>query len=411
MNNAPSLLFAYIESALSSTPPSPFKLTIGLSPHSKTIASDPDVHTQAVPVQPCLNLDPAEAADAFVTALFLAGVSRALVEQHWLLTHDLKQEQPAFSAFLKIALDRELTPLDFLAPLWRESDSRILKAMATAANRFSKIMIEMLGSSEPTYYREFVYRAVQAMTRFSHFEEQFILQRLQADENLQRRLASLNPSTQWPTTRPMPEEGLLPTSLYRAFDEMDQVFQLRYERDIGMKTDSTTHERLYEGAGRGVQTSYVTILTALRHLNLPQNGHLVDLGSGYGRVGLISGLWRQDLRFTGYEYVGHRIDVSREAAARAGVSDRVHFFQQDLADTNFALPIADAYYLYDPFCETTYKTVLQHLHIIGRQKGVTVVTKSGANKWFLQAAEQNGWSQPERMDEGTLLLFRSQASK
>ncbi len=407
MNNAPRFLFSFIESNLASSHPQSTRKPAVEKPGGSTPRPTPPSSNN--PSISRATLNPSETADAFVTSLFLAGTCRTLIEQHWLLTHGDQNEVSAYSEFLQVALNRELEPLQFLAPLWTDSSLNNLKAIALVTDRFSKQVVADLSIANLADYREFVTQAVQTMARLSTFDEQFIPKRLQADESLQRRIKTLGATKQWTESRPSPAEGFLPTSLYRAFDEMDQIFQLQYERDIGMKAEVSNKERLYEGAGVGVQTSYVTILTALKYLDLPQNGHVVDLGSGYGRVGLITGLWRRDLQFTGYEYVGHRVDISREAADRAGLTDRVQFFKQDLSDENFDLPIADAYYLYDPFCEATYKTVLERLHVIGQQKGVTVVTKSGANKWFLQSAAANGWSQPETMDEGTLLLFRSQA--
>ncbi len=194
--------------------------------------------------------------------------------------------------------------------------------------------------------------------------------------------------------------------LYRAFDPMDRILDIHYERDEGMKT-SASPERLYEGAGVGVQTSYTTILKALGNLALSQGARLIDLGSGYGRVGLMTGLWREDLNFTGYEYVGHRVEVSCASAARAGIGDRVNFVEQDLADPNFAIPSAEAYYMFDPFNEATYQHVLRQLAAIGRERSVTVVTKADARTWFRDFVAGAGWREPERLDEDTLLVFRS----
>lgn len=194
--------------------------------------------------------------------------------------------------------------------------------------------------------------------------------------------------------------------LYRAFDPMDRILDIQYGRDDGMIPSSA--ERLYEGAGVGVQTSYTTILKALRNLGLARGARLIDLGSGYGRVGLVTGLWREDLNFTGYEYVGHRVEASRASAARAGIGDRVNFVEQDLSAKDFAIPSAEAYYMFDPFSADTYLHVLNQLAAIGRDRAITVVTKADARRWFLDFVAGAGWGEPERLDEDTLLVFRSQ---
>lgn len=200
---------------------------------------------------------------------------------------------------------------------------------------------------------------------------------------------------------------VVPEVFYRAFDSLDEVFGLHFSRESVMKSFAGTRERLFEGAGSGVQTSYSVIMTALRYLRLPLGAHLMDLGSGYGRVGLIAGLWRPDLSFTGYEYVAHRVEVANAAAERADLGGRVRFLAQDLGDPAFEVPEADAYYLYDPFCAETYAKILRRIHEIGETRPVAVVTKGSAGPWFERSITTGCWLQPERYDHDTLFIFRS----
>jgi len=198
-----------------------------------------------------------------------------------------------------------------------------------------------------------------------------------------------------------------PGVLYRAFDGLDQVLGIDYRETHAMMPASDGIERLYEGAGIGVQTSYATILRVLRHLGFAENAHLIDLGSGFGRVGLAAGLWREDLRCTGYEYVGHRVATANASAVRAGVAERVHFVRQDLSAAEFEIPTADAYYLYDPFSAPTYDRVFTRLTSIARRRPIAVIAKAGARETFQRFLEAKEWAAPEPIDEGTVLLFRS----
>lgn len=198
-----------------------------------------------------------------------------------------------------------------------------------------------------------------------------------------------------------------PHVLYRAFDKIDDVLGLEYSSDTGMVVSPTGTERLYENSGAGVQTSYVTIFNVLDHLNLPKGAHLVDLGSGFGRVGLVTGLWREDLRSTGYEYVEHRVKASRASADRAGISSRVQFFTQDLSDEQFEIPSADAYYLYDPFSAGTYEHVFAQIEKISQRRPVVIIAKGGARAAFLKCVDGSRWSEPVSRDENTLMVFHS----
>lgn len=194
-----------------------------------------------------------------------------------------------------------------------------------------------------------------------------------------------------------------PSALYSAFDRVDEILAIDYSERAGFALGSS--ERLYECSGAKVQTSYSSIFQVLEYLKLPADSHLIDLGSGFGRVGLGVGLWRNDLHFTGYEYVANRVTASNHAAERAGISDRVRFFCQDLSDSSFEIPVANAYYLYDPFSKSTYLKVVARLMEIGMTREIFVIAKGAASDYFKYL---DSWSLLESLDHGNLQIFQSQ---
>ncbi|MES2856886.1 MAG: class I SAM-dependent methyltransferase [Bdellovibrionota bacterium] len=207
-------------------------------------------------------------------------------------------------------------------------------------------------------------------------------------------------------------KGIVPMAgveeFYRTFDALDEILGLDYERDIGMKIDPQNSERLYEGAGVGVQSSYTTLITALDAIGPAKGARFIDLGSGYGRAGMVVGILRPDMEFFGYEYVDHRIEVSKASALRAGLSEQVHFFTQDLAALDFEIPDADVFYLFDPFTEETYIHVFEQLKRMGLRKEIVVAAKGGAAVWFEKTVRgSKAWLDPKVIDIGTLRLFRS----
>ncbi len=328
-------------------------------------------------------LAPAQLGATFATAMYLVTTSQALVEKRWLVTRGSAAFQRDFAAFVAVAMQRELRPLYFLAELLTDPTDGVLARIAMAVLGLTRQIVSSVAEFPRASFAEFATATVARMAALSRFEETLQPQRLVPDV-------------------------LLPNVLYRAFDLVDQVLQLDYHADDAMVRNATT-ERLYEGSGHAVQTSYATILLVLDTLALPERAHVVDLGSGFGRLGLVAGLWRTDLTFTGYEYVGHRVDIAAASAQRAGLSARVRFLHQDLADPAFEMPAADAYYMYDPFCDETYRRVLARLLIIGRTRAISVVTKGNAGAWLAQAAAEAGWPSPQPHDLGNLLLFRSRA--
>jgi hypothetical protein len=99
--------------------------------------------------------------------------------------------------------------------------------------------------------------------------------------------------------------------------------------------------------------------------------------------------------------------ASRFAALKSGLGDRVQFEAQDLSDRQFVIPSADAYYLYDPFSESTYRHVVARLLEVGADRRISVVAKAGARAAFERYVDASLWERPESIDEDTILVYRS----
>lgn len=202
-------------------------------------------------------------------------------------------------------------------------------------------------------------------------------------------------------------EGHKGPRLYRTFDSLDRLFDLDYKLDKEMIVDKKTDQRLYQGSGVGVQSGYSTILLALSFLNFEAGSTIVDLGSGYGRVGLVCSLLRPDIRFIGYEYVGHRVRVCDDTCQFFDLKQSLSFKTQDLSLESFKIPDADFFSLYDPFTKETYEHVLTQIVEISKRKKVTVVTKGNASSWLKKIAKEESWLDPSLLDSGNLCIFRS----
>lgn len=81
---------------------------------------------------------------------------------------------------------------------------------------------------------------------------------------------------------------------------------------------------------------------------------------------------------------------------------------QDLSDRSFDLPMANVYYLYDPFTENTYKYIIKKIIAIGQKKKVSVVTKGNAWDWFFKVVKEESWNEPIELDSGNLCIFNSE---
>lgn len=325
--------------------------------------------------------DSVELANIFVDAAFFSNAMTFLTDENWLLKKN-HQPETSFKDFVGPFFAVELSPVLFFQAFLESSSLKEMKSLSEKALCFEKAAITLICSRPPNEQKIFASRALQLMSELFEFENQ---------TQLNRKALGLH-------------VGL---SMYRTFDRLDELFKLNYDADHGMKTNIENTERLYEGAGVGVQSGYSTVLTALRYLSPAKGARIIDLGSGYGRVGLVVGLLRPDIDFIGYEYVPHRVDIACSSTETFGLQEHVHFYTQDLSLQAFQIPEADIYYMYDPFSEETYGHVISQLVQMSRHRKITIATKGNAKAWLVETARREGWPEAEEFDSGNLCIFSS----
>ena len=328
------------------------------------------------------NFSAEQLGDLFIDASFLVSACEYLREGCWLVQKEHGKGSVAISQFVQNSFSSELLSLRYLQDYFHRLDIRQFKDLGCRAQEIESQLIAHILLQPQTIQNQFVDFVLKTM-----------VQRFNTEALLQKERSEAGQS--------------LALTLYRTFDRLDEVLGLDYDAEKTVKSEVTQTERLYEGAGVGVQSSYSTLLTALREIAPKQGARVIDLGSGYGRVGLVLGFLRPDIDFIGYEYVPQRVDVSKESSQRLGLSSHIHFHTQDLSDRNFAIPEADVYYLYDPFSEDTYKYVLNQLVEISRHRPIVIATKGNAKEWLKNVALANGWPLPQEFSEDNLCLFRS----
>jgi hypothetical protein len=293
-------------------------------------------------------------------------------EEFWLQNQN--EKEMGYADLIESYLKDYLIPISFLNDYLLENGITILKSLNKSSNSLEKsILIEMKARSSEK-------QKAFLMETFSKMQEVYL-----SEAKKEYRGARL----------------------YRAFDSIDRFFNFDYTQDRLLTEKNNSEERLYIGSGVAVQSGYSNIFLSLDKLNLKEGSKVVDLGSGYGRVGLIFALLRPDIHFTGYEYVSHRVEVGNRAASFFNLQDRLTFITQDLSLADFKLPIANVFYLYDPFTEETYVFILDQIVELSQSQQVTIVTKGNASKWLEQIAQEHHWPDSIVMDDGNIHIFQS----
>jgi hypothetical protein len=331
-------------------------------------------------------LDSRDTAQIFVDVSFLITGLNFVNEQYWLKHNgrDEEDDKIIFLNFIKKFLKVELYPLLFFHSTLENATIEAIKVYQKNAVVVQKAIVNYV-KLQPNP-KEFATAVLKLMSELYEFEYQLAMKKI--EQNL-----------------------TLGYSLYRTFDILDSFFGLDYKAEAATANEPATaeagSERVSAGSGVGVQSSYATLLLALRYLRIPSGTRFIDLGSGFGRVGLVVGLLRPDIVFTGFELVQQRVDMASAASEWLGMKAHVSFIAQDLSATDFAIPEAETYYIYDPFNESTYTHVLAQLNVIAAKRKINVITKGNAKNYFQGAFQRNIWSRPQEFDSGNFCLFRS----
>jgi hypothetical protein len=312
-----------------------------------------------------------ELANVFVKASLLFSAIEFIREEVWLTN---QEENQSYEMSLDKFFVDQLSSIKFLKGFLLEQGEKQLRHIQINSKKIVEDILEEILVDKNSIQKSFLIQCLKEM--LIHFQE---------EESRDGR-------------------GM---RLYRTFEKIDEIFQLDYQQDKNMLVDHETNERLYQGSGVNVQSGYSTILLAFEALNLKKGQIFIDLGSGYGRVPLVGALLRPDVNFIGYEYVDHRVESGNSASQKFGLEESLKFIAQDLSLDSFKVPVADIYYLYDPFSKETYEYVLNQIVDISKNRKIKIVTKGNAREWLMEIAQTNRWAEPILIDNANLCIFES----
>jgi 16S rRNA G527 N7-methylase RsmG len=125
---------------------------------------------------------------------------------------------------------------------------------------------------------------------------------------------------------------------YRAYDRYNDDSN-RKQHYKGTQTWIGVHPQV-------LLTPYCDIYKALTLLNKVEINHVVDIGAAYGRVGIVLSVVAPNAKFTGYEIVKEREVEGNRILNRLGLSNAT-IERKNVLDTEFELPDADIYFIYD----------------------------------------------------------------
>ena len=155
------------------------------------------------------------------------------------------------------------------------------------------------------------------------------------------------------------------------------IQKAEYQLKIKLLSDFEKREQWVGLDPAALLTPYTEIRHMLNLLNLPAGSHVVDLGAAYGRMAFVMGTHFPDLNFTGFELSKERVFAAKAVLEKFNFKN-VKLIEQDLSKSNFILPEAQVYFIYDFGTLNSIIKVLMDIQEVARKQKVILVGRGRA---------------------------------
>jgi 16S rRNA G527 N7-methylase RsmG len=188
---------------------------------------------------------------------------------------------------------------------------------------------------------------------------------------------------------------------------------LRSYRAYDKPVDSSSNKKHYPGTQtwiglhpQALQTPYNDIHEVFSYLQKYSINKVVDIGAGYGRVGMVMNAMFADSTFTGFEIVKKRQQEANRVFEKYGLNN-CHMLNENVLEDEFSLPDADVYFIYD-FSEL--RDISQILNLLSKRlkdKNFFLVTHGDRIDQLLSKKYKEFWITNGHLSFGDLKLYSS----
>jgi hypothetical protein len=179
--------------------------------------------------------------------------------------------------------------------------------------------------------------------------------------------------------------------------KVDMWLELKTEETEAKLKKSPTQQLWVDLPVQAMLTPYTEIREILEKFDSEKPIKLIDLGSGYGRIGFVIARHFPNWKFIGYELVEERVIRAREALAKNPCA-RISFEVTDL--TKSRPEVGDVFFIYDYGTRRAIEKTLQDLKDIAQAKKIIVIGRGRASRdaierqhpWLSQVVEPTHFS-------------------
>lgn len=126
-------------------------------------------------------------------------------------------------------------------------------------------------------------------------------------------------------------------------------------------------------------TPYQELVQICKLLSPKKGESMIDLGAGYGRLGLVLAKLGLDISFSGFELVSERVLEGNRVFEKLEI-ESAKLYCQDLTSESFALPYAEYYFLYDYGKVAHIRKTLKQLEVIALTQNFKVIARGNGSR-------------------------------
>jgi hypothetical protein len=132
-----------------------------------------------------------------------------------------------------------------------------------------------------------------------------------------------------------------------------------------------------------LQTPYAEFVDICHFLKPFKGSLMVDLGAGYGRLGVVLSYLYPEVNFLGFEFVAERVLEGNRIFSLLHCSQAV-LCREDLSQESFLLPEAEYYFIYDLGNISVLRKILRQLAEMAERKRFKVVARGKGIRSLIQ---------------------------
>ncbi|MBD64778.1 MAG: hypothetical protein CME62_06200 [Halobacteriovoraceae bacterium] len=178
--------------------------------------------------------------------------------------------------------------------------------------------------------------------------------------------------------------------------KIEVKLQQKY-RSYDQSADQSNKKKHFEGTQtwiglhpQALQTPYNDIYEVLESIKTHDIETVVDIGAGYGRVGLVTSAIFPKASFLGYEILSKRRDEANRVFKLHGL-DNCELVLQNVLEESFQLPDADVYFIYDFSELDDICTILDELSERLIDKSFFLITKGDRIDYLIAKKYKEFW--------------------